>query len=165
MKGCKQVRSLLAQKLTAAGLPVVTAWVRTKIPQLTTAAAVLGVQETQSGDAALWQYLGEQWDAAQGCPVERYGKKLQLTLYVDLYAPRGAAEAIEQAWETLETALLEPLAEGLRIETVQRGETAADNASGYLKCRCTARCTACFTAVRAEEGAALTDFTLKGVLQ
>ena len=149
MKGCKQVRSLLAQKLTAAGLPVVTAWVRTKIPQLTTAAAVLGVQ----------------WDAAQGCPVERYGKKLQLTLYVDLYAPRGAAETIEQAWETLETALLEPLAEGLRIETVHRGETAADNASGYLKCRCTARCTACFTAVRAEEGAALTDFTLKGVLQ
>ena len=126
---------------------------------------MLGVQETQSGDAALWQYLGEQWDAAQGCPVERYGKKLQLTLYVDLYAPRGAAETIEQAWETLETALLEPLAEGLRIETVQRGETAADNASGYLKCRCTARCTACFTAVRAEEGAALTDFTLKGVLQ
>lgn len=165
MKGGKQVRSLLAQKLTAAGLPVAAAWTRAKLPQLTTAAAVLGVQETRSGEAALWQYLGEQWDAARDCPVERYGKKVHLTLYVDLYAPRGAAEAIEQGWETLETVLLEPLAEGLRIETVRRGETAADGASGYLKCRCTAGCTACFTAVRAEEGAVLTEFRLKGVLQ
>ena len=165
MTGCEQVRTLLAQRLEAAGIRVATAWTREKLPQLTTAAAVLGVQETRSGDAALWNYLGEQWDETQSCCVERYGRKLRLTLYVDFYAPKGAAAEIESGWEKLEEALLAPLAEGLRMETVQRGETAADSASGYLKCRCTAQCTAYFTAVRTDEGAVLTDFTLKGVLQ
>ena len=165
MTGCEQVRGLLTQKLETSGIPVVTAWTRGKLPQLTSAAAVLGVKETQSDDAALWNYLGEQWDETQGCCVERYGRKLRLTLYVDFYAPKGAAEEIESGWEKLEEVLLTPLAEGLRMETVQRGETAADSASGYLKCRCTAQCTAYFTAVRTEESAVLTDFTLKGVLQ
>ncbi len=165
MTACEQVRELLAQKLETSGVPVVTAWTRGKLPQLTVAAAVLGVQETQSDDAALWNYLGEQWDEAQGGCVERYGRRLRLTLYVDFYAPKGAAAEIESGCEKLEEVFLTPLAEGLRMETVQRGETMADNASGYLKCRCTAQCTAYFTAVRKEESAVLTDFTLKGVLQ
>ena len=48
---------------------------------------------------------------------------------------------------------------------MQRGEIGADGKSGYLKGRCTVACRAYFTAVRAEEGAALTDFHLKGVVQ
>ena len=71
MTGCEQVRGLLTQKLETSGIPVVTAWTRGKLPQLTSAAAVLGVKETQSDDAALWNYLGEQWDETRGCCVER----------------------------------------------------------------------------------------------
>ena len=165
MTGCEQVRTILKQRLEKVGIPVADAWTRKKLPQLSAAAAVLGVKETQSDDAALWNYLGEQWDEDRGCSVERYGRKLRLTLYADLYAPGGAAAKIEDAWEKLEEILFSPVAEGLRAGTVQRGEITADPVSGYLKCRCTAECTAWFTAVRAEEGAMLTDFTLKGVLQ
>mgnify|MGYP004515645993 FL=1 len=165
MTGCEQVRTLLAQKLEEADIPAATAWVRGKMPWLKGAAAVLGVQETRSGAAALWNYLGEQWDTARACPVERYGCRVQLTVFVDLYAPKGAAEEIENACEVLEGLLLTPLAEGLRVESVQRGEIGWDAPGGYLKCRCSAACTALFTAVRTEESAELTDFTLKGMVQ
>lgn len=40
-------------------------------------------------------------------------------------------------------------------------EIGADGKSGYLKGRCTVACRAYFTAVRAEEGAALTDFSFE----
>ena len=48
---------------------------------------------------------------------------------------------------------------------MKAAEIGADGKSGYLKGRCTVACRAYFTAVRAEEGAALTDFHLKGVVQ
>ena len=90
---------------------------------------------------------------------------LELKLYVDFYAPHGGAAEIEKGFEMLEKELFTPLAEGLRADAVQRGEIGADGKSGYLKGRCTVACRAYFTAVRAEEGAALTDFHLKGVVQ
>ena len=90
---------------------------------------------------------------------------MELKLYVDFYAPHGSAAEIEKGFEMLEKELFAPLAEGLRADAVQRGEIGADGKSGYLKGRCTVACRAYFTAVRAEEGAALTDFHLKGVVQ
>ncbi len=163
--GTETVRARLVQALEARGIPTARAWDRTALPALSGAAAVVGVQETQSGAAALWNYLGQQWDAELGEIVERYGRALELKLYVDFYAPRGSAAEIEKGFEALEEVLLAPLAEGLRADAVQRGEIGADGKSGYLKGRCTVACRAYFTAVRAEEGAALTDFHLKGVVQ
>ncbi|MBS5651205.1 MAG: hypothetical protein KHW65_07435 [Clostridiales bacterium] len=163
--GLETVQTLLEQVLEKHGISTVGAWDRARLPALSGAAAVLGVQETQSGPAALWNYLGQQWDAERGEIVERYGRVLELKLYVDFYAPHGSAAEIEKGFEMLEKELFAPLAEGLRADAVQRGEIGADGKSGYLKGRCTVACRAYFTAVRAEEGAALTDFHLKGVVQ
>ena len=164
MTGAEQVRAALAQKLEEAGITTVAAWERMKIPQLTGTAAVLGVQETESDSAALWNYLGEQWDDENGAPVERYGRKLRLALYIDFYAPKVAAGEIEKCCQTLEEILISDFTECIRTDSVQRGEISYDSISGYLKCRCTVSCAAYFTATRVEEGALLTDFTLKGVL-
>lgn len=165
MNGFAQIKTLLADKLRGAGVTTVEAWSRKLLPRLSGAAAVLGFAETESGDAALWNYLGEAWDETLGCPVERYGRRVKVTLFADLYAPMDGAALLDAACGALETLALTPLVKGLRLEAVRRGEVYADSVSGYLKCRCTAVCTAYFTASRTEEGAELTDFTLKGVLQ
>ena len=107
------MQTLLEQVLEKHGIPTVGAWDRARLPALSGAAAVLGVQETQSGPAALWNYLGQQWDAERGEIVERYGRVLELKLYVDFYAPHGSAAEIEKGFEMLEKELFAPLAEGL----------------------------------------------------
>ena len=162
--GLTLVRRYLAQRLKEAGIPTVQAWERARLPALEGCAAVLGVEESESAGAALWDYLGLALDETGGQTVERYGRRLTLQLSIDLYAPRDRAPACEEALERLEELLMEPLCAGLRVEKLRRGEMQFDSASGYLKCRATAQCTAYFTASRAEEGATLTDFELKGVV-
>ena len=165
MNGIEQVKNALAKKLAEGGITAVDAWSRRGLPQLEKAVAVLGIQETESDTASMWNYLGDVWDETLGHPVERYGRRLQLKLFVDFYAPKGCAKDIEAGCERLEELFLTPLVEGIQGNSVQRGELSYDRTSGYLKCRCTVMCLAYFTATRAEENALLTDFTLKGVLQ
>ncbi len=165
MNGMEQVKAALSEKIAAAGITTVDAWSRGRLPQLEKAVAVLGIRESESGSVAMWNYLGDVWDETLGHPVERYGRHLHLTLFADFYAPKGCADEIQTGCETLEEIFLSPLAEGIQGNSVQRGELHYDRTSGYLKCRCTVTCLAYFTATRTEEGALLTDFILKGVLQ
>ena len=162
--GLTLVRRYLAKRLEDAGIPTVQAWEKVTLPALTACAAVLGVEESESAPAALWDYLGLALEEESGQTVERYGRRLALRISIDLYAPRNQAPACEEALERLEELLLEQLCAGLRVEKLQRGEMRFDSASGYLKCRCSAHCTAYFTASRADEAATLTDFELKGVV-
>lgn len=165
MNGFAQIRALLEQYLTERGVTVLAEWTRKTVPELTGVAAVVGIRESQSGSAAFWNYLGTQWDESRGCEVERYGKTVHLALYVDFYAPAGQAAKLEEAMLTMEELFLEQRGSGLCFSAVHRGAMESDGASGYLKSRCMVDCAACFTATRSEEGAALTDFILKGVLQ
>lgn len=164
MSGIELVRKALAERITDAGIPVVQAWERARLPALSGVAAVIGVEETTSSDAGQWNYLGMSYDATQDQTMERYGRKLQLQLYIDLYAPKDQAEACGQSIEKLEELLLDPLYAGVRAQTVHCDALGVDSASGYLKCRCSAACTAYFTASRIDESAMLTDFELKGVV-
>ena len=155
----------MTARLQEAGITALPAWEREKLPEIREVTAVLGVRQSQSSGAAFWNYLGQAWDETAGGPVERYGTQMELTLYADLYAPRGQAEQIDAAFEKMETLVFASAGGGLRLHTLRRGETEADRVSGYLKCRCTMEGTAFITAARREEGALLTDFTLKGVVQ
>ena len=165
MNGAEQVRQVLTEKLKAAGLAAVPAWDRSHMPALQDAVASVGVCETETNAAALWNYLGEHWSDRYGTFVETYGRRLHMELSVDLYAPKGKRMELERCCDAVETLCLAPLCEGIRCETVRRGEIGFDRASGYLHCRCTLSALANFTATRVDESALLTDFTLKGVLK
>lgn len=165
MTGTEQVKAYLTAQLKQAGIQTVQAWERRRIPQLNAPAAVVGVEETRSSSAALWAYLGLTQEENAAVGKERYGRRLELSLCVDFYAPRAQAQKLEACCEVLETLCFSPLAAFLHISGVRRGEIRADRISGYLQCRCTAACTAYLTATRDEDSAELTDFILKGVLQ
>ena len=165
MKGYEQVQTVLCEKLRETGIPTVPAWTRQNLPRVTEAAAVVGILETESGPAGFGDYLGTAWDETLGGTVERYGKRVRMTLFVDLYAPKGQPEELERAAAALEEALARPMREQLRAIQVRRGEMESDRPGDSLRCRCTVACTAYFTAAYSEEGALLTDFILKGVLE
>lgn len=164
MTAAEQVLAAVETALQAKQIQTVFAWHCKKLPHLEGAAVVLGVQETESDAAALWNYLGEVWDETLACVKERYGKRFHMILFADIYAPRGKAEEVETCCAALEEILISPVL-GLHAESVRRSAVDYDSASGYLKCRCSVSCTAYFTALRTEESATLTDFQLKGVLQ
>ena len=84
MNGFAQIRDLLAARLEEQGIPALAEWTRGKIPALSGVAAVTGICESESGPAAFWNYLGTRWDEEKGCAVERYGRTVELTLFVDL---------------------------------------------------------------------------------
>lgn len=164
MTGASFVTASLARALTEAGLRAVQSWERLRLPELETPAAVVGVAELTGTNAALWDYLGLA-ALPGGGTAERYGRRLSLEVFVDIYAPRAAAEACGAALETVEGVLLETGAAGLRVQSLKRGALEHDRTSGYLKCRCTAAAEAYLTAARVDERAELTDFELKGVVK
>lgn len=162
--GAAMVRAAVVEALKDAGVPAFSAWERKRLGELTGPAAVVGVEELTGMDAALWDYLGFE-ERPDGALLERYGRRLSLKLFIEVYAPREQAAECETALETVEALLLETGAAGLRTETLRRGAVEHDRLSGYLKCRCTASAGAYVTALRASEDAALTDFELKGVVK
>lgn len=164
MKGTDQVRGQLIARLKDAGICVVGAWERGKLPRPARPVAVVGIQETQTGDAALWQYLGVS-HGEDGMEQERYGRRIRLTVFVDFYAMRTQADALEHCLNTLDAALLSVNPVSLRFTESKRGEIQYDQASDTLTCRCTLGCSAYFTAIREEDSSPFTEFTLKGVIQ
>lgn len=92
MTGTEQVKAYLTAQLKQAGIQTVQAWERCRIPQLSTPAAVVGVEETRSSSAALWAYLGLTQEENAAAEKERYGRRLELSLCVDFYAPRAQAQ-------------------------------------------------------------------------
>lgn len=164
LTGAAMVRAAIVEALKDAGLPTFPAWERARLGELKGPAAIVGVEELTGSDAALWDYLGLE-ERPGGGTLERYGRRLSLKLFIEVYAPRSQAAECEAALETVEALLLETGVAGLRTETLRRGAVEHDRASGYLKCRCTASSGAYVTALRAGEDAVLTDFELKGVVK
>ncbi len=131
--GLETVQTLLEQVLEKHGISTVGAWDRGAAAGSFRCGGGAGC----AGDAKRACSTVELSWSAVGCRtgeiVERYGRVLELKLYVDFYAPHGSAAEIEKGFEMLEKELFAPLAEGLRADAVQRGEIGADGKSGYLR--------------------------------
>ena len=116
----------------------------------------------RGGGGGFQDYLGERYDAGTGHWQELYGKRLQVTFGLDLYAPEGAGAAgMQAAFDALAGALSGGGPPGLRVKEFSRGETSFDQALGLFHCPAEAVCTAYLYAV-AEEGGAFLDFVVKG---
>ena len=109
-------------------------------------------------------YLGTVYDPDAGTEREIYGRMLEVTVSVDVYAPDGA-DACESAMETAAETLMAGLPAGLRLRSLQWGQTEWDEDSGLYLRRGTAEYTAQFTATASAETGEILDFELKGVMK
>ena len=77
----------MADYLSANGVAAEPAWSGRERTALTGPKAVVSVRKCQVGPAGFQDYLGERFDEDSGQWRELYGRKAELTLGLDLYAP------------------------------------------------------------------------------
>lgn len=161
-RGLELIRERMVQHLTQRQVSAVTAWPKEERLEREGAVALVSLRKCQTGPAGFQDYLGERFDQETGRWEELYGKRVKLTVGLDLYAGVQAGEqAIQTAFEALAGALQDGGPEGLEVEELSCGETVYERAGRMLKRPVEVVCTAYLYAV-AEPGGAFLDFKIRG---
>lgn len=164
MTGLNQVKEAILSALEGAGLRALGRFGTQAERSYTGPVAVIGVAQAAGKPMGLGGYLGTVYDPDAGTEQEIYGRILEVTVSVDVYAP-GGADACESAMETAAETLMAGLPAGLRLRSLQWGQTEWDEDSGLYLRRGTAEYTAQFTATASAETGEILDFELKGVMK
>ena len=162
MRGLEQVRQAVIDALRAAGLTAIPAFAG-QAAQYDSAVVAVDVGAVSGKPAARGSYLGGTHDPGVGTVRELYGCRLDLTLTLGVWAPKGAD--CETACETAaETLLTGGLPSGLRLGEQRWEGVSWDKSNKLFLRKGQAEAKGFFIAVVDEESASLIDFTLKGVL-
>ena len=127
MTAVGQVKRAVAAAIKAAGCAAIESYSEEQLKRYATAVAAVGTKETVIEESGAAQYLGEKVDEATQETVSVYGRKMLLTLLIEVYAPRtlGAA-GCEKAAEAVTQALMTALPEGLKLGSLQWGKIGWD---------------------------------------
>lgn len=164
MAGLDEIRERMAEYLRAGGLETVTAWRETPGERPAGVMAAVSLRGCEGGPAGFQDYLGERYNADAGRWEELYGRRMRLTLGLDLYADRGerGGEAgIRRAFDRMVETLRAGGPEGLRVTELTTGETGYDQTLGLYHARAEVVCEAYLHAV-ADEGGMFLDFKIRG---
>ena len=161
--GLEKVSRELADHLSRRGVPAVTAFPAAPRREEARPVAVVSLRGCRAVSSGFQNYLGERFQEETGRWEERYGKRAQLTLGLDIYAPeREDGEAVQSAFDALAGVLVLGGPEGLDLQEFSCGQTAWDGESRRLKRPVEAVCTAWLCAVT-DAGGVFVDFELRGV--
>lgn len=159
MTGTEELRRSLAEYLKENGLEAVTAWGGQERLRAGDAVAAVSLRDYEGGAPGFQDYLGERYDEKTGRWVELYGKKVELTFGLDLYA--GTAQGIQEGLDLLVGALGKGGPAGLRPVAFSAGETSYRTGAKQFCCPVQVKFEAWSYAETAEDGAFL-DFTVRG---
>lgn len=163
--GLKSVRRVMADYLCERGVPAVTAWPAGRRQEREEPLVVVSIRGCKVGAASFQNYLGEHYDERTGRWEERYGRKAELTIGLDIYAPeRGDGACVQDAFDALAGVLISGAPDGLDLREFSCGQTVRDEESRRLKRPVEAVCTAWLCAV-SNTGGAFSDFELRGVVK
>lgn len=166
MTAVGQVKRAVAAAIKAAGCAAIEGYSEEQLKRYATAVAAVGTKETVIEESGAAQYLGEKVDEATQETVSVYGRKMLLTLLIEVYAPRtlGAA-GCEKAAEMVTQALMTALPEGMKLRELHLGQTEWDKVTGMFRLRASAAYEAYFLCEMAEDETVFTDFVLKGTVK
>lgn len=161
-RGLELIRERMTQYLQEQGLSAMTAWLQEERQKQSSAVVVVSLRKCQAGPSGFQDYLGERYNEDAGRWEELYGKRVQLTFGLDLYAAANLGEgAIQAAFDQLAGALQDGCPEGLEVVEFSCGETAYDSGGRLLKRAVEVLCTAYLYAVT-EPGGVFLDFEIRG---
>ena len=127
----------------------------------------VGLKSGEGVTPGFAEYLGERFDKQSGKYVELYGKRLELSLALHIYAPGtaeyGPGHCLKVFGEV--TTALAALPEGMRVRKLTCEETVFDHSAELFCCACTLETTAFLYAEKTEENMEFLDFILRGVLK
>ena len=163
--GLEQIRQTMADYLCQQGVPAVTAWPAAPRQEWTEPVVVVSVRGCRAGSASFQDYLGERYNPETGRWEERFGRRAELTLGLDLYVPlRLGGGGMQSALDALAGALLEGGPEGLNVQEFSCGETGWDESGRLLRRGVQAVC-GCWVCAWGETDGVFLDFELRGGLQ
>lgn len=160
MTGLDQVREIMADYLRAQGVDAVTAWPETPRRHRSAPVAAVSLRGCSAQAAGFQDYLGERYNEQKKCWEELYGKRMKLTLGLDLYGTKGGAE-LARAADDLAEALHKGGPAALRVEEFSMGEAKYETEMGLYRCPAEAVCEAYLYAA-AEAGGSFLDFEIRG---
>lgn len=126
------------------------------------AVAAVSVKSVRCAGSGFQNYLGSETNGSEA--RERYGRAADLTLAIDVYAPRdGGESACQEAAEQIAEALLTRGAAGLEVCELTVGQTEWLDREGMYRLRTECLCRVWLTvAADQETGGYFTDFEVKG---
>ncbi len=158
-------RTAAAEQLRAAGLDAVEAMEPERAPRRRGPALAVALAGVSCGSGGFQNYLGTE-ETAEGGRRELYGRAVELTLRLDVFAPRdGGASACREAAERAAEELLLRGAAGVPVNGLSMGETEYLEAEGLYRLAVRCRCGAWIAAWAVEDGGRLTDFEVRGTMR
>lgn len=158
-------RTSVAEQLRSAGLEAVEAMGPERAARVRGPVAAVALAGAACGPGGFQDYLGAE-ETQGGGSREVYGRWVELTLRLDVFAPRdGGAPACRAAAEQAAEELLFRGAAGLPVAELTAGETEFLERDGLYRLAVRCRCGAWLTARADEETGALTDFEVRGTMR
>ena len=166
MTAVKQVKRAVVKAMTDAGVTAVESYSAERFKMSKCAVTAVGARETVIEPGGGLAYLGRKADEKTQEVREVYGRKMDLTLSLDVYAPREfGADGCEETAEMAMQALMTALPEGLKLRELHLGQTEWDKVTGMFRLRASAAYEAYFLCEMAEDETVFTDFVLKGTVK
>lgn len=157
------LREAVAGQLRDAGLNAVTGMESARAKRWRGAAAAVSLSRAACAPGGFQDYLGVRRDPDTGKERELYGRQAELTLAIDIFAPRdGGESACQQCAEAVAESLLCRGAAGLPALEVQTGRVEFLDSEGLYRLPVSCRCGAWLVAERGEDGELFADFEVRG---
>lgn len=159
-------RTAVTQQLQKAGVDAVEAMEPERVLRRRSPAAAVALAGVTCAAGGFQDYLGLERDQANGEQREVFGREAELTLGLDIFAPRDAgAAACRETAEQAANELLFRGAAGLPVTELTVGETEFLERDGLYRLPVRCRCRAWLTARSGgEESGTLTDFEVRGTM-
>lgn len=155
------LREAVAEQLRQAGVNALAAMEPARAARWRQAAAAVSLSRVECAQGGFEDYLGTRREEA-GEEREVYGRQAEITLGIEIFAPRDAgAGACQEAAERVMESLIRQGAAGLAALEIQAGETEFLERDGLYRQKVTCRCMAWLLA-QAGEGERFVDFEVKG---
>lgn len=108
-------------------------------------------------------YLGQRANAGTGREEELYGWAVEITLALDIYAPRDGGEGVcQETLADMTEALIACGAAGLDVAELQGSRVEFLEKEGLYRQKVDCLCRAWLVAAAKDDGGAFTDFEVKG---
>lgn len=126
--------------------------------------AVAGAESLKSLSPGLGEYLGLNRPGEGLSEKEVYGKRLELSLYLEVYSPFSGGRGTEGISDYIGAIgrCIDELGSGIRVMETEFGEVFADEELCAFRQRCRLNCQAFLIAESSGEEGEFLDFVLKG---
>ena len=156
------LREQVAEQLRQAGVNAVTGMESARASRWREAVAAVSLSRVVCAPGGFQDYLGTHQEE-NGRERELYGREVELTLALDIFAPRdGGESACQEAAEAAAESLVCHGAAGLNALEIQAGQVEFLDKEGLYRQKTTCRCRAWLVARMDDGGGAFADFEVKG---